>query len=389
MYDGGMLAELATAIENLEIPCDGDSLAEAISLRDRLDARIVRATAEFEASGWWGADGSVSTVAWLRAHARMTKRSAQRLRTLAVRMRSLPVCAQAYSEGLLSAGQVDAIVARLNDELVEVFATQEAQLVPYLIPLTVAGVSRAMAAWLLRNQPEPTEAAEPDRSLHLSRTIDDRWAVDGWLDAEGGSVVAAALRLATPTRSDIPRHPAAQRADALVDVCRFFLDHQQNHAGGRHRPHVNVVVELDDLVEGRGGHVVDGPALDGPAVSRLFCDSTVHRVVMSGRSAVLDYGTATRTIPAPLWNALVIRDEHCRFPGCDRPSVWCEGHHVVWVTQGGPTELANLVLVCARHHHLLHQPGWHAKLRPDGVCEVTDPYGIVRETSPPRTETPW
>jgi hypothetical protein len=246
-----------------------------------------------------------------------------------------------------------------------------------------------MAAWLLRNQPEPTEAAEPDRSLHLSRTIDDRWAVDGWLDAEGGSVVAAALRLATPTRSDIPRHPAAQRADALVDVCRFFLDHQQNHAGGRHRPHVNVVVELDDLVEGRGGHVVDGPALDGPAVSRLFCDSTVHRVVMSGRSAVLDYGTATRTIPAPLWNALVIRDEHCRFPGCDRPSVWCEGHHVVWVTQGGPTELANLVLVCARHHHLLHQPGWHAKLRPDGVCEVTDPYGIVRETSPPRTETPW
>jgi hypothetical protein len=203
MYDGGMLAELATAIENLEIPCDGDSLAGAISLRDRLDARIVRATAEFEASGWWGADGSVSTVAWLRAHARMTKRSAQRLRTLAVRMRSLPVCAQAYSEGLLSAGQVDAIVARLNDELVEVFATQEAQLVPYLIPLTVAGVSRAMAAWLLRNQPEPTEAAEPDRSLHLSRTIDDRWAVDGWLDAEGGSVVAAALRLATPTRSDI------------------------------------------------------------------------------------------------------------------------------------------------------------------------------------------
>ena len=122
-----------------------------------------------------------------------------------------------------------------------------------------------------------------------------------------------------------------------------------------------------------------GPQLDGPTVSRLFCDSAVHRVVMSGRSAVLDYGTATRTIPAPLWNALVIRDEHCRFPDCDRPSVWCEGHHVVWVTHGGPTELANLALVCSRHHHVLHQPGWHAKLLPDGRFEVTDTDGIVRD----------
>jgi predicted restriction endonuclease len=87
--------------------------------------------------------------------------------------------------------------------------------------------------------------------------------------------------------------------------------------------------------------------------------------------------------------ALVIRDEHCRFPGCDRPSVWCEGHHVVWVTEGGPTELANLLLVCSRHHHVLHQPGWHAKLRPDGNLKVTDPNGIVRETSPPRATRPW
>jgi hypothetical protein len=174
-----------------------------------------------------------------------------------------------------------------------------------------------------------------------------------------------------------------------VDVCRFFLDNQRSHAGGRHRPHVNVVVELDDLVAGRGGRLVDGPSLDGPTLSRLFCDSAVHRVVMSGRSSILDYGTSTRTIPAPLWNALVIRDEHCRFPGCDRPSAWCEGHHVVWVTQGGPTEPANLVLLCSRHHHVLHQPGWHAKLLPDATFEVTDPDGLVRGTSSPRAETPW
>jgi hypothetical protein len=60
-----------------------------------------------------------------------------------------------------------------------------------------------------------------------------------------------------------------------------------------------------------------------------------------------------------------------------------------WVTDGGLTELANLVLLCSRHHHVLHQPGWHAKLRPDGELEVTDRAGTVRATSPPRAEAPW
>ncbi|MDP1804464.1 MAG: DUF222 domain-containing protein, partial [Acidimicrobiales bacterium] len=361
-----MLADLATAIEQLDIAPTGDDLVEVLALRDRLDARIVEATGVFEANGCWAGDASVSFVAWLRAQAKMTRRSAQRLRTLAVRLRCLPMCAQAYADGSLSGGQIEAIVARLDDDVVEIFAAQEAELVPYLIPMTVAGVSRAMGYWLARNRPEPTEASEPARSLYLSKTLDDRWILNGTLDAEGGSVVATALRLATPDKTDLLTSPATRRANAFVDICRFFLDHQKTHAGGRHRPHVNVVVELKDLEAGRGGQVVDGPTLDGPTVSRLFCDSAVHRVVMSGRSAILDYGSATRTIPAPLWNALVIRDEHCRFPGCDRPSVWCEGHHVVWVTQGGPTEMANLVLLCSRHHQVLHQPGWHAKLRPDG-----------------------
>ena len=384
-----MFEELEAAIEGLVIPGDGNSIVAAIALRDRLDARLAEATAAFEAAGLWGGGAAVSLVAWLRANARMTRRGAQRLRSVSARLRSLPVCAQAYAEGMLSGGQIEAIVAGLDDETVEIFAAQEAELVPYLIPLTVAGVSRAMGAWLALNRPERAEPEEPERALYLSPTLDDRWVLGGSLDAEGGAVVAAALRLATPERSDVLKTAANRRADALVDVCRFFLDHQQDRAGGRHRPHVNVVVELADLDAGRGGQVVDGPRIDGPTLSRLFCDSAVHRVVMSGRSAVLDYGTSTRTIPAPLWNALVIRDEHCRFPGCDRPSGWCEGHHVVWVTQNGPTDLENLVLLCSRHHHRLHQPGWHAKLRPDGIFDVTDPNGEVRATSPPRAEVPW
>ena len=62
----GVLDDLTAAIDGLKLPYDGESLTQAIALRDRLDARIAEAVAAFDTSGWWAADGSVSTVAWLR-----------------------------------------------------------------------------------------------------------------------------------------------------------------------------------------------------------------------------------------------------------------------------------------------------------------------------------
>jgi hypothetical protein len=383
-----VLEKLAEAIETLDIPIDGSALVRVLALRDQLDARIAEAIGAFDAHGLWDIDAATSMTAWLVSSASMTRRAATRLASVSRRLRQLPVCAAAYGDGTLSGGQVEAIVANLDDSTVDLFAESEAELVPYLAPLTIAGCGRAMAAWKSRAQVD-VEPTEPERSLHLSQTLDDRYVLDGSLDAEGGAVVATALRLATTDDTDTARTPATRRADALVEVCRYFLDHQISTPGGRHRPHLNVVIDLDALQEGRGGRVLGGPSLDGPTVSRLVCDSSLHRVLMSGRSAILDYGTSTRVIPANLWAALVIRDEHCRFPGCDRPPNWSEGHHVKWVTHGGTTELANLVLACSRHHHRLHQPGWQAKLLPDATFEVTDPDGIVRCTSPPRASPGW
>ncbi|MGH9289641.1 MAG: DUF222 domain-containing protein [Acidimicrobiales bacterium] len=111
------------------------------------------------------------------------------------------------------------------------------------------------------------------------------------------------------------RSAAQRRGDALVDLCRCFLDRQTHRRGGRHRPHLNVVTTLDDLERRGQGRLLDGTILDGTTVQRLFCDAGVHRVFVAGRSSILDYGTTTRTVPANLYNALVIRDRHCRLPG--------------------------------------------------------------------------
>jgi Domain of unknown function (DUF222) len=383
-----ILEPLAAAIDVLDLPVDGAVLTEAFALIDRLNAKLLAAVAEHGAADVWRNDGATSMTAWLRHHTRQSGRDAARCAKTARRLRELPVTARAYRDGGLSGGQLQAIVANLQDRSVGLYAHHEAELVPELARLSVAETAVAMQDWARRADAvlgDERDKAVPERSLHLSRILDGRRELSGSFDPQGGALIATALRLAASrdVEGEPARNPAQRRADALVDVCRHFLDHQQQRRGGRHRPHLNVVATLDDLERRGHGRLVDGTILDAATLQQLLCDSGVHRVVTDGRSSILDYGTTTRTVPAPLYNALVIRDRHCRYPGCDRPPDWTEAHHLRWITHGGATALDNLVLLCSRHHHLLHSPGWHAKLLPDATLEVTDPHGHAHTSSTP------
>jgi hypothetical protein len=395
VYDASMkLEQLAAAVDEVEVPAIGEGLALAVRVLDLLSAKVALAVGEFDRAGSWAAYGATSAVAWLRQWAGLSGRAAASTVATARAVHGLPVTVGAWLSGELSGGQVQAIAANVDDATLARFAEQEAALVPALAPLSVQDTTRAMRLWRARAEAlsEEAEGRVPERRVHLSRTLGARWALDGDLDPEGGTVLATALRLAQDEDDDIegepPRTPARRRADALVDVARFYLDRRASGSTGRHRPHLNVVIDHRDLVAGRGGELVDGGFVDGATVRRLLCDASVHRVVVEGRSTILDYGTSTRTVPPHLWAALVLRDRHCRHAGCDRPSEWCEAHHVVPVLEGGPTSLDNLVLKCTRHHHIGHLPGWEEKLLPGGKLVVTDPVGRTRTTRPPGVTQP-
>ena len=384
-----MFEGLASAVEEVDIPVDADALVAAWGLVDRLTAKVSSASAAFDARQLWDVEGDASMAAWLRARAGMSSREAARTVTTSRRLAAAPVTAAAWSDGTLSRGQVEAITANVDDDTAALFAEHEPELVPVLAPLSVLDVAAAMRAWAARAHAvlDEREPAEVDRSLHLSTVLDGRRHLTGDLDPEAGDVVATALRLATTrdVEGEPARTPSRRRADALVDVCRHYLDHRHAGTGGRHRPHVNLVVDLAARTTGdpAAGRTVDGIILSPATISRVLCDAGIHRVVTDGASTILDYGRTTRTIPAPLFNALVIRDRHCRWPGCDRQSSWCEGHHIRHWEHGGSTDLSNLVLLCSRHHHRAHQPGWHVKLLPDATFETTDPTGRTRSSRPP------
>ena len=383
-----VLENLRQSIEELQLGYDSESLREALAIRDQLDARIAEALGVFDAQGYWEFDGATSLTGWLKAFAGMTSTEAGRLANTAKRVRELPVTREAWMSGDLSGGQVATVLASVRPEHREVFAEQEADVIPTLAALDVRDTGRVIAHWTSHAEAlvEQPVAPERERSLYASKALDDRLLLEADLDSDSGEIVLTALRVAET--KDAPdeeqRSAATRRADALVDVCRYFLDTQTAHPGGRHRPHVNVVVEADDLYAARRVRYLGGGPVSPDSAASILCDAVVHRVVVDPEGAILDYGRATRTISAAIWSALVVRDEGCRFPGCDRPAKWSEAHHVVWFSVGGETSLDNLILLCSRHHHLIHRPGWETKLKPDGTFEVTDPGGRVRSTSPPR-----
>jgi hypothetical protein len=101
-------------------------------------------------------------------------------------------------------------------------------------------------------------------------------------------------------------------------------------------------------------------------VDRLACDCNLVRVLLAADSAVTDVGRSIRTVSGSLHRALEARDGGCRWPGCDRPASWSQAHHLVHWARGGPTELGNLVLLCHRHHRLVHEGGWQLVRCDDG-----------------------
>src|SRR5207302_6201910 len=136
------------------------------------------------------------------------------------------------------------------------------------------------------------------------------------------------------------------------------------------RPHLQITTTLETLLQRCGtpaGDLEFSLPISAKAVERLACDCSLTRVLLSADSQVIDVGRTTRKIPTATRRALGVRDRGCRWPGCDRSAAWTSGHHLTHWVKGGPTELGNLVLLCHRHHWLVHEGKWQIARGEDGA----------------------
>jgi hypothetical protein len=128
-------------------------------------------------------------------------------------------------------------------------------------------------------------------------------------------------------------------------------------------------------------------AMSGPDGLAAYLRSRTLGVPYSSTALPLDVGQV-KGIPAHLRRAVILRDQHCQWPGgCDKPAAGCQVHHVVFLSRGGKTRLSNLLLLCAYHHEVcIHRLGWTLTLHPDGTTEARSPNGeILRSHGPPTT----
>ena len=98
--------------------------------------------------------------------------------------------------------------------------------------------------------------------------------------------------------------------------------------------------------------------------------------------AVLDVDRESYRPPADLVRWLEVRDETCRFPGCNRAARRSEIDHTVDWHNDGRTAFDNLAHLCAPHHHLKHETSWSVRQIGEGSLEWTSPTGLRHLTHP-------
>jgi hypothetical protein len=334
---------------------------------DALEAEWLEMVAEYDRSGAWRTDGYESAAAAVQAVCRCTRGVARGHVVLAQKLAALPHVAAAFGKGEISRAHASVIADAYTADRAAAISEMEPQLVeiarvshPRQLRTIVQRFAEAIDG---DGGSAADEARHARRTLYLAVTLGGTGILEATSEPIGHEIIATALAKEMDRdfqRTD-PRTRPQRRYDALVNICRRDLE-RGGRGTRRTRPHISVVVDLAEI-EGRSLAVAasvrneaeHGGRLSRATLEQLMCDCSISRVITSGQSEVVDVGRATRTISAQLWKALVVRDGHCTAPGCERPPGECDGHHVRHWTKGGPTDLANLQLLCWDHHRAVHR----------------------------------
>ena len=370
-----------------------EDFAELQRLGEVLEAERLRRLAEIDRRRSFERDGHLSAASWLASSFRMVWGVAREQVRIARAVDRSAVLRDAFEAGDVSWSAVR-LLSTAHELDPDAFGRAETELVEAARIHSVPDLQRVVSFWRRNVEQKRTLDGEDSlrnrRRLHASVTLGGSVRVDGDLDPQNGESLITALSavLDAETRSrpsEDSRTPAQRRADALGEICRQWLDASERPSVAGERPHVTLTMSVDALSGGCGTGELDhrGP-VDLPTARQLACDASVRRVVLSGRSEPLDVGRRTPVVPPALRRAVIVRDRHCRFPGCDRPQSWCDSHHIVHWADGGPTALRNLLLLCRRHHGMVHRFGGFRLDLLEGRPVFSRPDGsVLEERGPP------
>ncbi len=343
-----------------------EELSELAGQRNAIDGRVVEIVAEIDGDGLWGATGARSVAGLVAWKLGCSSANAHSLTAIASRLAEFPRCAAGMREGRLSADQVGVIAARAGAGSDEHYAQLAG----------VATVNQLRTAVSLEPRPEPDPRPEPEPSI--IKTGNEQGSCYrirlGHHDAAKFDAALASHRdaLCAEWKHDHDdgvgdpdqRPPFPGTVEAFMRLVEAGWDAEATRRP--HGQHTTVVVHVD--VEQRVAALHLGPLLSDAERAYLTCDATCE-VWFQRHGEVIGAGRATRVINRRLRRALEHRDRSCVVPGCGATR-GLHAHHIRHWEDGGPTELANLVLLCPYHHRLHHR----------GVITITGPADALTVT---------
>ena len=356
---------------------DIDELDRAIV---NLSARINAASYELlvlirrfdERAGWlqWG---FANCAEWLHWRCDLGFSAARENVRVAHALKTLPGIALAFSRGELSYSKVRALTRVAQPE-------NEDMLKAFALKTTAARVEERCRELRCGTTDSVAEAnrSHANRSLRIHRDpLRGTMTITVELPLEAGELVDKALDRAressTSSGAEFAEESwAAQQADALVTMAISYLSGTREASSAAcDNYQVTVHVDRTALSDGKGRS-----GLPIESVKRLCCDGETVVIVEGENGEPLNVGRKTRTVPTAIKRALWSRDKGCVFPGCTHKR-FVDAHHIQHWSAGGETSLDNLLLLCTRHHRLVHEGGfsiakdyldrWYFR-RPDGIA---------------------
>jgi Domain of unknown function (DUF222)/HNH endonuclease len=345
------------ATQDVYSPSPNDLLRERLLQRRRVidlqEIAFAREAAEFAASNAWDEDGSVSAVDWLRFNCHMNAGAAANSIAVGELLERIPESHQAVVDGEIGFAHL-ATMARTAEALQERFDEN-------VLVEKAKENSPGKFFYIChhaRHAADPkTYAAEQaeqveQRRLKLSKWMDGSLLISGQLDPVGGAALLSVIvPLARKTGPHDDRCLEQRNADALVELA----------SGGGSQAQIQVTSSIETLFGLAGAPAAEmehSLPVSSKTIERLACDSSIARVLLNSESLVIDVGRSKRVVSEPGRRALTARDGHCRWTDCERPASRSAAHHVVHWIHGGTSDLDNLILLCNRHHWMVHEGGW-------------------------------
>ncbi len=196
-------------------------------------------------------------------------------------------------------------------------------------------------------------------------------ALDGSHDGSGGAKTATAPN---GSHDDSSGGGHVNGSGAGVGDSRSGVAGNRCGCGGRPSADITIVQHLSADGTEAFAEVAGGEVIPRSVLEEHFCNARIKGVVFSSEGVPLWHGHSKRVATKAQTNALRARYGACGGCGAD---MWiCQGHHVQAVSQGGPTNIDNMMLLCWGCHQKVHLHGWR---------EAPDGRGLYTIRPPERT----